>query len=58
MYLIYTGITRSSTDILKTINVDNSLLLLEDVELLELGIDEIKSKEDLEQAVKGGEQAE
>ena len=35
MYLIYTGITRSSTNILQTINVDNSVPLLEDVVNLE-----------------------
>lgn len=41
MYLIYTGITRSSTDILQTINVDNSLPLLDDVINLEKSINDL-----------------
>ena len=38
MYLVYTGVTRSSTNILETLNVDNSLPLLDDVDSLELAI--------------------
>ena len=41
MYLIYTGITRSSTNILQTINIDNSVPLLEDVINLEKSINEL-----------------
>jgi galactokinase/mevalonate kinase-like predicted kinase len=41
MYLIYTGITRSSTNILQTINIDNSVPLLEDVVNLEKAINEL-----------------
>jgi len=38
MYLLYTGITRSSTNILSSINIDSSLPLLKDVEELEIAI--------------------
>lgn len=38
MYLIYTGVTRKSTNILETLNVDNSLILLDDVRMLENAI--------------------
>jgi len=41
MYLIYTGITRSSTNILQTINIDKSVPLLEDVVNLEKAINEL-----------------
>ena len=41
MYLIYTGITRSSTNILQTINIDNSVPLLEDVFNLEKAINDL-----------------
>lgn len=41
MYLIYTGITRNSTNILQTINIDNSVPLLEDVVNLERSINEL-----------------
>jgi len=38
MYLIHTGISRNSTDVLKTINIDNSLPLIDDVINLEKSI--------------------
>jgi len=38
MYLIYTGVLRSSTDILKSIDVTKSVTLLEDVKDLEIAI--------------------
>lgn len=38
MYLIYTGIARNSTDILKTVIIDNSKYLIEEVEKLESAI--------------------
>jgi len=41
MYLIYTGVTRSSTNILESLNIDNSLPLLEDVNMLEVAINTI-----------------
>ena len=41
MYLIYTGIYRQSTNILETINTDNSLILIKDVNDLESAINEL-----------------
>lgn len=41
MYLIFTGIKRKSTDILQSINIDNSLILLDDVRDLELAINSL-----------------
>jgi D-glycero-alpha-D-manno-heptose-7-phosphate kinase len=38
MYLIYTGVSRSSTEVLKTINIDKSIPLLDDVITLENSI--------------------
>lgn len=45
MYLLYTGITRSSTSILQTINIDNSVPLLKDVTSLEHSINKIDLEE-------------
>ena len=41
MYLLYTGITRDSTNILQTININNSVPLLKDVLKLEKAINEL-----------------
>jgi D-glycero-alpha-D-manno-heptose-7-phosphate kinase len=41
MYLIYTGVTRSSTNILESLNIDNSLALLDDVDDLEKAINDV-----------------
>jgi D-glycero-alpha-D-manno-heptose-7-phosphate kinase len=38
MYLVYTGITRSSTTVLESLNVDKSVTLLNDVNDLEIAI--------------------
>lgn len=45
MYLIFTGLYRNSTNVLETIDIDKSYLLLEDVKNLEMSI--LNSDEDL-----------
>lgn len=45
IYLLFTGVLRSSTDILKTIDIDKSLLMMADVDALENAINSENVKE-------------